>query len=146
MKRPPRTSRELLDRRSLRFVFLSGAFKGGLGIATLIVMPLFGFTLLAVQTVIFQTEAIGKLVSTYTARGLTTRPGRNLALHVAVGLGLVLQVLTMALAPIRDLLDLEPIDPWAVAAVVGLVAIAVVGQRLLARLLGRPLLRSLQHA
>ncbi|HET9992286.1 MAG TPA: cation-transporting P-type ATPase, partial [Kofleriaceae bacterium] len=147
MKRRPRVSRELLDRRSLRFVFMSGAFKGALGIATLVVMPLAGFTLLAVQTVIFQTEAIGKLVSTYTARGLTTRPRRNLALHVAVGAGLVLQVLTMTVAPIRDLLDLEPIDPWALATVVGLVALALVGQRLLAWLTGhRPLLWRLHHA
>ncbi|MGE5182982.1 MAG: cation-translocating P-type ATPase [Acidobacteriota bacterium] len=147
MARAPRSGRELLDRRTLRFIVSTGAFKGLLGFAALVVMPLAGFTLLAVQTVVFQTEAIGKLVSTYTARGLTTRAGRNLALHLAVAGGIVLQVLTMALTPLRDLLELEPVDVVAVIAVVGLIAAAVAGQRLLAWLLGRaPRAGKVQHA
>ncbi len=147
MARPPRTSRDLLDRRSLRFIFTSGAFKGALGIAALVVMPVVGFSLLAVQTVIFQTEAIGKLFSTYTARGLTTRAARNLALHVAVAAGIVLQILTMAVAPLRDLLDLEAIDLPTTLAVIALVAAAVGGQRLLSWLLGRRTrIERLQHA
>jgi Ca2+-transporting ATPase len=147
MARRPRTSRDLLDARSLRFIFASGAFKGLLGIATLIVMPELGFALVAVQTVIFQTEAIGKLVSTYTARGLTTHARRNLALHVAVGAGLAIQVITMAVPPVRELLDLERVDLRAVALVVALVAAAVAGQRVLAWLVGaRVRVRPLQHA
>jgi P-type Ca2+ transporter type 2C len=147
MARPPRSSRALLDGRSLRFIFTSGIFKAALGITALIVMPIVGFTLVAVQTVIFQTEAIGKLVSTYTARGLTAHATRNIALHVAVAAGIALQLVTMAVAPLRDLLDLESIDVRAAIAVTLLVVSAVGGQRLLVWLFGRRArVGGLQHA
>jgi Ca2+-transporting ATPase len=135
MERRPRTGNALLDRRSLRFIFLSGGFKGAIGIAALLVMPLLGFTLLAVQTVIFQTEAIGKLLSTYTARGLTTRTRPNVALHFAVAAGIALQILTMTVSPLRDLLDLEAVDLRTIVAVVGLIVVALAVQRVLAWLL-----------
>jgi P-type Ca2+ transporter type 2C len=131
MGRPPRTASDLLDRQSLRFIFTSGVFMAVLGSFALVVMPLLGFSLVAVQTVIFQTQAIGKLVSTYTARGLTTRARRNLTLHVAVAIGISLQILTMAIAPLRELLDLEAIDLRAALAVVALVVAAVAAQRAL---------------
>ncbi|HEY6039140.1 MAG TPA: cation-transporting P-type ATPase, partial [Kofleriaceae bacterium] len=147
MARPPRTSRELLDRRSLRFIFTSGVFKAALGISALAVMPVLGFSLLAVQTVIFQTESVGKLLSTYTARGMTTRASRNLALHLAVVAGIVLQILTMAIAPLRELLDLAPIDLRTALAVAGLVVAAVAGQRLFGWLFSRrPRTERLLHA
>jgi Ca2+-transporting ATPase len=140
MERPPRAS--LFDARSLRFIFASGAFKGAFGIAALIVMPALGFALIAVQTVLFQTEAIGKLVSTYTARGLTRR---NLALHIAVAAGIALQIATMTVPAVRNLLDLEQLDVRALVAVIGLVAGAVGGQRVLSWLLGTRVPR-VQHA
>lgn len=138
MARPPRTSRDLLDRASLRFIFASGMFKAALGIMALIVMPAVGFTLVAVQTVIFQTEAIGKLLSTYTARGLSTRSGRNLALHLAIAGGLALQLLTVAVPPLRGLLGLDALDVRIALAVALLVGAAVGGQRLLSRMVRRP--------
>ena len=137
MERPPRATRALLDRRSRRFIVMSGVFTGVLGIAALIVLPELGFSLMAVRTVIFQTEAIGKLVSTYTARGLTARAVRNLALHVAVAAGIALQIVTMAITPVRELLGLEAIDLHAAVAIGVLVGAAVAGQRVLAWLLGR---------
>jgi Ca2+-transporting ATPase len=147
MARRPRAARELLDAASLRFIVASGTFKAVLGIATLIVMPVLGFALVAVQTVIFQTESLGKLVSTYTARGLTTRAGRNLALHVAIGAGIALQIATMAFGPLRELLDLERFDIDAVATVVALVAAAMAGQRVFAWMFGGQLAAATpQHA
>jgi Ca2+-transporting ATPase len=147
MEAPPRRSRDLLDGPSLWFIFTSGAFKAALGIAALVALPLLGFSLVAVRTVIFQTEAIGKLMSTYTVRGLTTGAGRNLALHVAVAAGIVLQILTMALAPLRQLLDLEPIDLHAVLAFTALIVAALIGQLLLSWRLGhRHRTERLQHA
>ena len=146
MERGPRRTRGLLDRRSLRFICASGGFKSVLGITALIVMPLFGFALIAVQTVIFQTEALGKLASTYTARGLTTHVARNVVLHIAVAAQVVLQALTM-IPPLRGVLALEPVDLRSVAAVAALVALAIAGQRLLAWLFGRGVgARGLQHA
>jgi len=62
MARPPRTpGGHLLDARSARFVLMSGAFKGLVGFGALIALPELGFPLLTVQTVIFQTESLGKL-------------------------------------------------------------------------------------
>ena len=52
-------------------------------------MPLFGFALIAVQTVIFRYKALGKLASTYAARRLTTHVARNVVLHIAVAAQIV---------------------------------------------------------
>ena len=146
-QRPRAATAGLLDRASVRFIVASGVFKGLLGLAALVVLPLAGFTLVAIQTVIFQTEAIGKLVSTYGARGLTGRAGRNLVLHGAVIAGLTLQILTMTVVGLRDLLGLDPLDLGTGLAVVVVVVAASAGQRALAWLFGRDsAIRPLLHA
>ena len=137
MTRPPRTGGRLLDTRSLQFILASGTFKGVLGIATLVVMPLAGFGLAVVQTVIFQAEALGKLLSTYTARGLVTRARRNLVLHFAVLAGVALQIITLAVTPVRELLGLATIRWHALAIVLVLLAIALAVQRVLTWRFGR---------
>jgi Ca2+-transporting ATPase len=138
MASPPRASGSgLLDRASARFIISSGIFKGALGIAALVIMPIAGFTLVAIQTVIFQTEAIGKLLSTYAARGLTGRASRNLALHGAVLAGTLLQVLTMTVPGLRDLLGMSPVDGRTALVVVIVAAAAISGQRALAWVFGR---------
>jgi Ca2+-transporting ATPase len=150
MARPPRTpGGHLLDARSARFVLMSGAFKGLVGFGALIALPELGFPLLTVQTVIFQTESLGKLFSTYTARGLTTRARRNLALHAAVLIGIALQVLSVTLPPLRDLMGLAPVSAREMLAIVGVIALAVGGQRGLAFALGhvrRPVLKHPSHS
>jgi P-type Ca2+ transporter type 2C len=138
MARPPRAaSSGLLDRASTRFIVASGLFKAALGITALIVMPILGFTLIAIQTVIFQTEAIGKLLSTYAARGLTGRAGRNLVLHGAVVAGVGLQLITMTVPAVRDVLGLSGLDGRTALAVVLVIALAAAGQRALAWGFGR---------
>jgi Ca2+-transporting ATPase len=150
MTRPPRARGDrLLDARSARFVVASGAFKGLVGIGALVVMPELGFALLTVQTVIFQTESLGKLFSTYAARGLTTRARRNLALHAAVIVGITLQVLSVTVPPLRDIMGLAPVSVREVLAIAAVVALAVGGQRGLAFALGhvrRPMLKRPSHS
>jgi Ca2+-transporting ATPase len=136
MTRPPRPPQSaLLDRASLRFIFVTGLFKGGLGIVLLLAMPAVGYGMLAIQTMLFLYESIAKLVSAYPARKIYHRPRRNLALHLSIALGILLQVLTLVLPPLRRLLGLELLDlpalgalviavaaTWACAELVGLVS------------------------
>jgi Ca2+-transporting ATPase len=150
MTRPPRArGSRLLDPRSARFVLVSGVFKGLVGLAALVIMPELGFTLLTVQTVIFQTESLGKLFSTYTARSLTTRARRNLALHAAVVVGITLQVLSVTIPWLRRVMGLAPVSAREVLAIAAVVALAVGGQRGLAFALGhlrRPILKRPSHS
>jgi Ca2+-transporting ATPase len=147
LQRPRAAEGGILDRASMRFIIASGVFKGLLGIAALLILPLAGFTLIAIQTVIFQTEAIGKLLSTYAARRLTGRAGRNLVLHGAVLAGLGLQIVTMTVFGVRDVLGLSPLDLRTVLVVAVVIVAAVAGQRALAWLFGRmAVARRLQHA
>ena len=146
-QRPRPPGGGLLDPGSTRFIVATGVFKGALGIAALLILPLVGFTLIAIQTAIFQTEAIGKLLSTYGARSLTGRAGRNLALHGAVLAGLALQVVTMTVLAVRDLLGLSPPAPYIVLAVALVVVVGESGQHALAWWFGRTAVaRPLQHA
>ncbi len=145
-RRPRAPDGGMLDRASMRFIVASGVLKAALGIAALVLMPLLGFALVTIQSVIFQTEAIGKLFSTYAARGLTGRARPNLVLHGAVAAGLALQVITVAVPPVRDVLGLGTFDGFAALAAVLVIAAAAAGQRLLAWMLGRRAPRSWQHA
>ena len=89
-RRPRPLGTGLLDTESKRFVIASGLFKGFLGLGALLVLPVAGFTLVAIQTVLFQSEAVGKLLSTYQARG---HVGRNLALYLVCSTEPILQIL-----------------------------------------------------
>jgi Ca2+-transporting ATPase len=150
MARPPRARGDrLLDPRSARFVLVSGLFKGLVGVAALVILPELGFALLTVQTVIFQTESLGKLFSTYTARSLTTRARRNLALHAAVVVGITLQVLSVTIPGLRHLMGLAPVSAREVLAIAAVIALAVGGQRGLAFALAhmrRPILKQPSHS
>ena len=124
MDRPPRpASSALIDRPSAIFIFVTGGFKGMLGIAMLVALPLLGYAAIAVQTVIFLYESIGKLVSVYPSRRLVRGRPSNLALHVAVVAGTALQVLTIALPGLRHFLGLDVLDGRAIAILVlGMIA------------------------
>jgi Ca2+-transporting ATPase len=146
MARPPRpTDAGLLDAPSVRFVFASGLFKASLGIAALVALPLAGFGLLAIQSVIFQTEALGKLFSTFAARRVGGHARRNPGLYVAVIAGLTLQVLTLTVPALRGALRLEAFDLRAAGVMVLVIVLAAAGENTLAWLVRRPSLR-LRHA
>lgn len=124
MTRPPRPAKSpLLDRASARFIGINGLFKGLLGISLLLLLPALGYTLTAVVTVIFLYESIGKLVSAYPARKMFQRPSNNAILHACVGLAIALQILTVVVPGLRELLSLTELDLRAAAILVGAVVV-----------------------
>jgi Ca2+-transporting ATPase len=138
MNRPPRPPASgLLDAASSRFILVTGAFKGALGIALLVLMPAFGFGLIVTQTVIFLYESVGKLVTAYPSRRSIPGRPRNWVLHVSILGGVVLQLLAVAIPGLRRFLGLEGLDHRAlvviVLAVVATWAVAALARWLLAR-------------
>jgi len=134
MDRPPRPPRAgLLDAPSRWFILLTGAFKGALGIALLVVIPEVGYGVVVTRTLLFLYESIGKLASVYPARWAVPWHRPNFALHAAVSLGVLLQVLTVAVPGLRRFLGLEA--PGLVGSFV--VVLAVVATWACAWLTGR---------
>ncbi|HEX8790459.1 MAG TPA: cation-transporting P-type ATPase [Polyangiaceae bacterium] len=131
MDRPPRPPQSgLLDVPSKWFIFVTGAFKGALGIALLIVLPVVGYAAAATRTMLFLYESVGKLVSVYPSRLAAHRRRINFVLHGAVAAGVLLQVLTVVVPGLRTFLELSALGApsilvlalcvfttWAVAAV-----------------------------
>jgi Ca2+-transporting ATPase len=105
--RDPRTP--LLDRESLRFVLTTGLAKAAIGGALLFFAPLMGFSLMQTRTAVFLHATIGQLFYAYPARRISAPPQFNGALHLAVILGVGLQLLTVSLPSLRTLLGLEPL-------------------------------------
>ena len=111
MQQPPRDSKaRLLDRASLSFIFVTGVTNALLGGALLMLMPRYGYSLAATRTGIFLFESISVLYFAYAARSINARPSRNVALHLAVLLGTALQVLTVYVPFLRELLGLTQLD------------------------------------
>src|SRR6266511_501971 len=108
-ERPRDPQAPLLDRESLRFILTTGCFKGAVGGALLVATPLIGFGMLQTRTVIFLHATIGQLFYAYPARRITAPPQFNGALHLAVILGVGLQLLTVMIPGLRTLLGLEPL-------------------------------------
>jgi hypothetical protein len=84
------------------------ALIGGLLLAGL---PRYGYGELSVRGALFLYATVSQLFYAYPARRLDARPGFNGALLAAVAAGVVLQLLTVLLAPLRALLGLEPLTP-----------------------------------
>jgi Ca2+-transporting ATPase len=138
MNRPPRPPQSgLLDAGSTRFILATGAFKGALGIALLVLLPAFGFGLIVTQTVIFLYESVGKLVSAYPSRRSIRGRPKNWVLHVSIAGGVALQLLAVVVPGIRRFLGLEMLDGTAftiiVLAVVATWGIAALARFLIAR-------------
>ena len=58
----------------------------------------------------FLYESMTQLVFAYPSRRISVIPRPNVWVHLAVGLGVALQALTVVLPPLRTLLGLVPID------------------------------------
>lgn len=118
MRRPPRpASARLLDDPSLRFIVVTGVAKAIMGVALLVDMPQLGYSLEATRTAVFLYESMAQLVFAYPSRKLNVSPLPNAGLHLAVGLGMALQVATVLFPGLRTLLQLVPLDVAAFAAV-----------------------------
>ncbi len=134
MSKPPRPPQsKLLDPASLRFVTISGIAKAAGGIVILALAPLIGLAIAEMRTTLFVYESMLQLVFAYPARRIYTAPQPNIWLNLAVGLGVILQVLTVILPPLRTLLGLEPISAPAFVGVGAL----VIGTWVLAERFGR---------
>jgi Ca2+-transporting ATPase len=123
MARGPRPREaDLLGRRALRFVLVTGSAKAALGLSMLVVLPLVGFTTLATRTVVFLYETLAQLAYAYPSRQLEVAPLRNRVLNAIVLLSVMLQPMLVYSPGARRLLGLEQIDPltwgWVVGGVV----------------------------
>ena len=124
MTKPPRPpSAQLLDAPSLRFIVITGCLKAAVGVGFLTAMPRLGFSLEETRTSLFVYESMMQLVFAYPCRRIGVNPLPNVWVHVAVGLGVVLQLLSVALPPLRALLGLIPIDGVVLAAILGIVLV-----------------------
>ena len=122
MKQKPRDPRApLLDAPSLRFIFVTGGVKALLGVALLLGLPRTGAGLTITRTAVFLYESIAQLVFAYPSRRVSVIPRPNLALHLAVAFGIGLQVLTVAVPALRELLGLDvpgfAVFMWTAAAI-----------------------------
>ena len=118
MARPPRPPKsDILDDASKRFIIVTGAAKGILGILLLLSLPLLGISFVVTQTAVFLFESVGKLESVYPARRLTHKRRANVVLHVSVAAGIVLQILTVTVPSLREVLVLERPGPLATGIV-----------------------------
>src|SRR5262249_25183450 len=108
-ERPRNPQAPLLDPESLRFILTTGIFKAVIGGVLLVAAPLIGFSLMQTRTAVFLHATIGQLFYAYPARRIYAPPQFNGALHLAVVLGVVLQLLTVLLPSLRTLLGLEPL-------------------------------------
>jgi Ca2+-transporting ATPase len=108
MEQPPRDPKApLLDRASLQFIVVTGVVKAATGGALLFALPLYGFSVAVTRTLVFLFESIAQLVFAYPARHVQVVPLANGWLHVAVVLGILLQVATVLVPSLRLLLGLE---------------------------------------
>lgn len=94
--RPPETP--LLERGSLQFVVLAGGMKAGLALLMLLLVPRFGYSLGDARASAFHLMALGQLLLTYPSRHTHVKPLPNRYLHLAVAIGVLVQV-TAALVP-----------------------------------------------
>jgi Ca2+-transporting ATPase len=118
-QRPRDPTAPLLDSASLRFILITGLIKALIGGLLLVLLPRYGFKLETTRSVVFLYAAIGQLVFAYPARGVHVRPLANAYLHLAVLLGIGIQMLTILLPGLRVLLKLEPLDLQALAWMAG---------------------------
>jgi Ca2+-transporting ATPase len=113
----------LLDSPSIRFIVSTGVVKALMGGILLIMMPKYGYSLMATRSGVFLFESIAQLVMAYPSRRIISRPEPNFALHIAVAGGIGLQAATIFFPPLRNLLGLESLDVWAFGIIAAAVSI-----------------------
>lgn len=124
MRQTPRNpNAPLLDRVSLSFIIFTGIIKAAAGGALLVILPLFGYGVAVIRTAVFLFESIAQLFFAYPARHLTVIPRFNLALHLAVGFGVVLQILTIFVPFLRELLGLTMLEAQVLLIVTAVILI-----------------------
>jgi Ca2+-transporting ATPase len=121
--RPRDPSEPLLDRNSLSFIFVTGGLVALIAGIGLVLLPSWGYSLEQTRTAVFLYTTLCQLLYAYSARKIGAAPDRNVWLHVAVGLSLLLQVSTVLVPWLRDLLGLTTVTlPLAVVIAFALLA------------------------
>lgn len=134
-QRPRHPKAPLLDKESLRFILCTGCFTALIGGALLVLLPYAGYSLTATRTVVFLHASIGPLFYTYPTRRFSVLPLFNPTLHLAVGLGAGVQMLTVLLPGLRQLLGLEALSPLALAVLAMAILLTWGGAEVLTRLM-----------
>ncbi len=138
MRQPPRDPRSpLLDRASLMFVASSGIIKAVAGGGLLLILPIFGYGVTVVRTSVFLFESIAQIVFAYPSRHISVVPRTNPMLHLAVGIGVLIQISTVFVPFLRDLLGLTHLD----VQVWGILTVTVLGVWAAAEIFGWYILR-----
>ena len=106
-QKPRNPGSRLLDQASLRFILISGIFKALVGCALLLTLPMLGYSIASTRTSLFLYMSIGQLVFLYPARHVGRAEQTNTAVHLAVVIGVGLQLLTVFVPALRVLLSLE---------------------------------------
>ena len=119
MRRPPYDPRQpLLDRVSLAFILGTGVVKAGLGLALLVVLPLYQLAPVTVRSALFIYESLAQLLFAQPSRLVSSQPLANPLLLLILLASAGLQILTIALEPLRVVLGLTPL-PWLAWVYVG---------------------------
>ncbi|MCL4684649.1 cation-transporting P-type ATPase [Myxococcota bacterium] len=136
MKRAPKPPGEpLLDRAARRFVLSTGLLKAGVGAAFLIVLPVWGYTVVVARTAVFLLESVAQLLTAYPARRIGAQAASNRTLHAVILGSVVLQVLTVTVPALRQALGLVALD----GPVLAMSAVAVLITWILSEAIGRAL-------
>ena len=133
-QRPRDPKLPLLDSQSLRFIVATGTFKALIGGVLLISLPYFGYSLTSTRTLLFLYMTIGQLMFAYPARRIVGKPQTNVALHLAVIVGVGVQLLTVFVPGLRLLLGLELPDTFGFAWVTAAVLLSWLGAEIYSRL------------
>ena len=115
MQQPPRPAGSpLLDRPSVRFIVAAGVMKAALALGLLGLVPRLGYGLGVARAVAFHFMAVGQLLLTYPSRHTWTHPRPNMYLHVAVAVGVAIQLAAAGLPFTAQLLGQAdiPIELW----------------------------------
>jgi Ca2+-transporting ATPase len=116
-QRPRQPSAPLLDAPSLAFIVVTGIVKAVVGGILLVLLPLYGFTMAVTRSSVFLYEAIAQLLFAYPSRRVSVLPLGNRWLHLAVALGVGLQLLTLVVPGLKALLGLESLDVASLTSV-----------------------------
>jgi Ca2+-transporting ATPase len=128
MRQPPRPlDSPLLDGPSARFVVRAGAMKAVLALGMLGVVPLLGYELEVARAGAFHFMAIGQLLLTYPSRYTWAKPASNSYLHLAVLVGISIQVVAASMPLTANLLGNAalPFELWMLVTGAALVAWAL---------------------
>jgi len=120
-QKPRNPGSRLLDRVSLRFILITGIFKGLVGCVLLLSAPRMGHSIASTRTSLFLYMSIGQLMFLYPARHVGREAQTNMAVHLAVVIGVGLQLLTVFVPGLRGLLRLEEPSVESLALVGGAV-------------------------